>query len=146
MPSSRFRMSQALLIDADGAIAPLPFRAPLFGGGLVVLARERCLFSRLDTPRGTSSASAVRAARLNAEVGAPYALSGSAIARQGQQFGIWWWDAQWVADRLAEAGLDPAIKVVPEPFVRAAGEGWRIVRRDVVWHMMMGDISVLGEG
>ncbi len=23
-------------------------------------------------------------------------------------------------------------------------EGWRIVRRDVVWHMMMGDISVLG--
>jgi hypothetical protein len=51
------------------------------------------------------------------------------ITHKGQAFGIWWWDAQWVADALEKAGMDTGqIRVVPEPLVRAAGDGWRVAR------------------
>lgn len=128
MTSKIFPKSPIVLLDGAGAVQPLHLRAPLFRSGFVVLARERCLFERLDTAQGLNARSAVAAARIHAQTGAPYQRSGTLITRHGPSFGIWWWDAQWVADRLAEAGLDPASKIVPEPMARAAAEGWRIAK------------------
>jgi len=94
----------------------------------VVLARERCLFERLDVSPSLNARAAAQAGRLHADTGAPYARFGSVITRKADAFGIWWWDAQWVGEKLGGAGLDPNVRIVPEPLVRASGEGWRIVR------------------
>lgn len=128
MTSKTSRRSHLALLEASGAVSALPVRLPPFSGPLVVLARERCLFERLETARGLSPRSAVAAARLHAETAAPYQKSGSAITRHGPTFGVWWWDAAWVAERLDAAGLDPTSKILPEPMARAAGEGWRVAR------------------
>ena len=117
-----------MLLNADGSLEPLPLRAGPFQAGFVVLARERCLFERLDVAPGLKSRAAEAAARLHADTGAPYARSSSLVTRKGEAFGIWWWDAQWVAEKLGGGGLDPSVRIVPEPLVRAAGEGWRIAR------------------
>ncbi len=94
----------------------------------MVLARERCLFERLDVSTGLNSRAADAAARLHAESGAPYARFGSLITRKDKAYGIWWWDAQWVGEKLGGAGLDPTVRIVPEPMVRAPAEGWRIAK------------------
>lgn len=93
-----------------------------------MLARERCLFERLDVSAGLKSRAADAAARLHAESGAPYARFGSLITRKDKAYGIWWWDAQWVGEKLGGAGLDPTVRIVPEPLVRAPAEGWRIAK------------------
>ena len=122
------RKSPALLVRADGSLEPLHLNPGLFQPTLVVLARERCLFERLDIAPGMKSAAAVAAARLHADSGSPYQRSASLITRKGSSFGIWWWDAQWVADTLAGTGVDSNIRVLPEPMARAAADGWRIVK------------------
>ena len=128
MSSLSSRTSPISLLKADGGLEPLPLRPAPFQPGFVVLAREKCLFEYFPVVAGLKARSAVTAARLHADTAAPYQRSGALITHKGQGFGIWWWDAQWVAERLAAAGLDPLSKVVPETMVRAAGEGWRIVR------------------
>ncbi len=124
MSSSLFQPSSALFLDADGQVRPL---GEIARGGFVVLARGRCLFGRLDVAP-EAKGKAVAAASLHARTAAPYPRSGVAITRQGQSFGFWWWDAQWVGEQLQAAGLDPATPVTPEPFMRPAGEGWRVVK------------------
>jgi hypothetical protein len=93
-----------------------------------VRARERGLFERLETAKGMSRRAAEAAARLHAATAAPYQRPGALITRQGSTFGIWWWDAAWVADRLEAAGVDLTAKILPEPMARAAGEGWRVAK------------------
>jgi hypothetical protein len=128
MTSRTSHKSPVLLLRADGSVEPLPLRPGPFQPTLVVLAREHCLFERLDTAASLKASSAAAAARLHAETGAPYQKSGAVITRRGASFGIWWWDAQWVADALAAAGLDPASRILPEPMARASAEGWRIAK------------------
>jgi hypothetical protein len=120
--------SHLALLDASGAVSALPVRLPLFSGALVVLARERCVFERLETAKGLNGRAAIAAARLHALTAAPFQKSGAAITHHGSTFGVWWWDAAWVAERLEAAGLDPASKILPEPMARTAGEGWRVAR------------------
>ena len=120
--------SRLALLDASGAVTPLALKAPPFSGPTVVLARERCLFERLETAKGMNRRAAEAAARLHAATAAPYQRSGAAVTRQGTTFGIWWWDAAWVADKLEDAGLDPAARILPEPMARASGEGWRVAK------------------
>lgn len=128
MPSKTSLKSHLALLDGAGGVSALPVKAPPFNAQTVVLARERCLFERLETAKGLSRRAAESAARLHAQTAAPYQRSGAAVTRQGQAFGIWWWDAGWVAERLEEAGLDPAAKILPEPLARASGEGWRVAK------------------
>ena len=78
--------------------------------------------------RARGSRAGTTAARLHADTAAPYQRYGALITHKGHGFGIWWWDAQWVSEKLAEHGLDPATKVIPETMVRASGEGWRITK------------------
>lgn len=120
--------SHLALLDAQGGVSALPVRLPPFSGALVVLARERCVFERLATAKGLNGRAAVAAARLHAQTAAPFQKSGAAITHHGATFGVWWWDAAWVAERLQAAGLDPAAKVLPEPMARASGEGWRVAK------------------
>lgn len=101
----------------------------LFQSSFVVLARERCLFERMDAAVGLKKAAAIAAARLHAETGAPYQRSGALITHKGNVFGIWWWDAQWVGEKLGGAGLDPNSRILPEPMARAASvDGWRVAK------------------
>jgi hypothetical protein len=125
MSLSPFQPSPALFLEADGQVRRLEGLAG--GGGFVVLARGRCLFGQLDTPP-EAKGKAVAAARMHARTAAPYPRSGVVVTRHGRRFGFWWWDAAWVAEQLQAAGLDGALRVVPEPFMRPAGEGWRIVK------------------
>jgi hypothetical protein len=120
--------SRLALLDQAGAVSALPVRLPPFSGALVALARERCLFERLQTAKGLNGRAAIAAARLHAATAAPFQRSGAIITHHGSTFGIWWWDAAWVAERLEAAGLDGAAKILPEPLARAAGEGWRVAR------------------
>lgn len=128
MTSQTSRKSHLALLDATGAVTRLPVRLPPFSGALVVLARERCLFERLETAKGLNRRTAAQAARLHAQTAAPYQRSGAAITRHGSTFGVWWWDAAWVAEHLEARGLDPTSKILPEPLARASGEGWRVAR------------------
>ena len=107
---------------------PLHLRPGPFQAGFVVLARERCLFEHFPVAAGLSARAATAAARLHADTAAPYQRYGALITHKGSSFGIWWWDAQWVGERLGGLGLDPATRIVPEPMVRATGEGWRITK------------------
>lgn len=124
-PSPR---SQLLLLSAEGQLESLPLRPGPFGGGFVVLARERCLFERLDVTPSLSARAALAAARIHAQTATPYQLSGSIITRQGNSFGMWFWDAAWVGEKLEAAGLDPDTRILPETMVRAPGVGWRVVK------------------
>lgn len=128
MTSPISQKSRLVLLDGAGEAQALILRAPLFSGSFVVLARERCLFERLDTASGLNARTALAAARMHAQTAAPYQRSAALITRHGASFGIWWWDAQWVAERLEAVGIDPAAKILPEPLARASGEGWRVVK------------------
>jgi len=128
MTSKTSRKSRISLIRPDGSVEALPLRAPLFSPQLVILARERCLFECVEINGGISQRAAAQAARIHAETAAPYLRSGHLITRQGSKFGVWWWDAAFVAERLALAGLDPAARILPEPMARAGAEGWRVVK------------------
>ncbi len=128
MTSRTSQTSPAILLRADGSIEPLPLRPGPFQPTLVVLAREHCLFERLDTAAGLKASAAAAAARLHADTGAPYHKSGAVVTRRGHSFGIWWWDAQWVAEALLLAGIDPTSRILPEPMARAAADGWRIAK------------------
>jgi hypothetical protein len=118
----------ALLLKADGSVEPLAVKPGPFQPSVVVLARARCLFERMTPPAGVKGAAAVAAARLHADSGAPYQRAGALITQKDGVFGIWWWDAQWVGEKLGGAGLDPTSPILPEPLARQTGEGWRIVK------------------
>jgi hypothetical protein len=128
MNSTSFHRSQISLLKGDGSLEPLHLHPGPFRQGFIVLARERCLFERMDAAPGLKTRAAEAAARLHADTGAPYSRSGALITAKGGAFGIWWWDAAWVGEKLGALGLDPNIRIVPEPLVRASAEGWRIVR------------------
>ena len=128
MTSTPSRTSPISLLKGDGSLEPLHLRPGLFQPGFIVLARERCLFEHLAVAPGLNSRSAATAARLHADTAAPYQRYDSLITHKGPSYGIWWWDAQWVAERLSALGLDPATRVIPETLVRASGDGWRITK------------------
>lgn len=128
MISKNSPKSRITLLRGDGSVEALPLRPAPFQPGFIVLARERCLFERLDVAPGLNGRAAAAAARLHAETQAPYQRYGALITHKGSSFGIWWWDAQWVGEKLGGHGLDPLAKVIPEPLMRAVGDGWRIVR------------------
>lgn len=117
-----------LLLRGDGTVEPLEGPHGPFEPTTVVLARERCLFERIDPAQGVKGAAAAVAARLQAQSGAPYQRAGTLLTRKGGTFGLWWWDAQWVGEKLGGAGLNPNCRIIPETMARTPGEGWRIAK------------------
>jgi hypothetical protein len=94
---------------------------------VVLLARNLCAFAWFDAaalPRGRRS----QAAALYARTATPYVVSGSALVKSGDDFGIWWWDLERVTP-LIEAGygrIRPRLR--PETLAQPRGSDWRIVR------------------
>lgn len=117
-----------LLLRGDGTVEPIEGQAGPFEQTTIVLARERCLFERIDQAQGVKGPQAAVAARLQAQVGAPYQRAGALLAKKGGVFGLWWWDAQWVGEKLGGAGLNPNSRIIPETMARTPGEGWRIAK------------------
>nr|WP_312162044.1 hypothetical protein [Brevundimonas diminuta] len=118
-------------LSADGAIDVVHPGSAL-GRALrrpvLLLARDLCafgLFEAAGLPRGRRR----QAALLHARLAAPYVRAGSALSKAGDDFGVWWWDAERV-ERLLAARDDSAARplLAPETLAQPRGEGWRIVR------------------
>jgi hypothetical protein len=94
---------------------------------VVLLARDLCasgLFQTAALPRGRRR----QAAALHARVAAPYVRSGSSLSKAGEDFGVWWWDADRVDALLAPRAMTARPLISPETLAQPRGEGWRIVR------------------
>lgn len=94
---------------------------------VVLLARDLCAFGLFQTaalPRGRRR----QAATLHARVAAPYVRSGSSLSKAGDDFGVWWWDADRVDALLAPRAMTARPLISPETLAQPRGEGWRIVR------------------
>ncbi len=128
MSLNPFPASRVLLLTPDGEIEALDPAGERFGNPLIVLARERCLFDPLQTPDGIGAGAGLTAVRLRAQTAAPYQTPGFAITRQGRRFGIWWWDAEWVAEKLVQAGLPIDSAVLPETLFYAPATAPRILK------------------
>jgi hypothetical protein len=117
-------------LNADGAI-DLVHTGGALGRVLrrpvLLLARDLCAFGLFQTaalPRGRRR----QAATLHARVAAPYVRSGSALSKAGDDFGVWWWDADRVDALLASRAVIARPLISPETLAQPRGEGWRIVR------------------
>jgi hypothetical protein len=121
-----FLTSPALLLQADGELVELQTRALRSGRPVVVLAREVCGFAHFRAPRGLNRGGQLRAARLQASLVNPYADTGALITRAGSDFGIWWWNAEWVREKLGTQ--DAGARLIPETMAMAPGEGCRVVK------------------
>lgn len=123
-----FLTRPVLRLRADGSVdAPGPREAAL-GAPTLLLARGLCRFERFRAPAGLSRRAALSAARLYARTRAPFAAAGSALARTGSGYGVWWWDAAQVEALVAQAGVDTPVRLRPEAAGQVAGDGWRILR------------------
>lgn len=94
---------------------------------VLLLARDLCAFALFQTaalPRSRRR----QAALLHARVAAPYVRSGSALSKAGDDFGVWWWDADRVETLLAARAVAARPLISPETLAQPRGEGWRIVR------------------
>ena len=119
-------------LSADGAFSvvhPGGAVGRLLRRPVLLLARELCafgLFSTAALPRRRRR----QAAALHARLAAPYLKAGSALSKAGEDFGVWWWDADRVeallAARVDAQGGAPVL--TPETLAQPRGEGWRIVR------------------
>jgi hypothetical protein len=116
MNFSLFPASLISRLHSDGRLEPLSLDRGLFSRATVVLPRERCLFELVETPEGLNSSTALSAAKLRAQTGAPYQNPGYVLCRRGQRFGIWWWDADWAAEQLIAAQFPLNATLLPEPF------------------------------
>lgn len=109
------------LVHTGGAVGRV-LRRPV-----LLLARDLCAFGLFQTaalPRGRRR----QAATLHARVAAPYVRSGSALSKAGDDFGVWWWDADRVDALLASRAVIARPLISPETLAQPRGEGWRIVR------------------
>lgn len=94
---------------------------------ILILARDLCAFSLFPAaalPRNRRR----QAAALHARLAAPYVQSGSALTKAGEDFGVWWWDADRVDALLAASAATARPLIRPETLAQPRGDGWRIVR------------------
>jgi hypothetical protein len=119
-----------VLLTHQGQIKPLDIKARglSFSGEIVVISRQKCVFAAFKAPLGLTGRAALAAARVFAANGSPYRESGVLISRRANQFGVWWWDNQWAAQALQDAGYKTDRPILPEPFFRQAGRGVQIIR------------------
>lgn len=94
---------------------------------VLLLARDLCAFDLFQTAVLPGSRRR-QAAVLHARVSAPYVRSGSALSKTGDDFGVWWWDADRVDALLATRAITARPLISPETLAQPRGEGWRIVR------------------
>jgi hypothetical protein len=127
MPSS-FLTRSIDLLDPEGGIAPTGLTEVALSQPSILVARERCRFELFRAPPGLGASAALAAARLHAEARAPYDQPGTCLTRQGDLFGMWWWDQGWAAERLASAGAPLDARLLPEAMAQPEADGWRILR------------------
>lgn len=94
---------------------------------VLLLARDLCAFALFQTVALHRSRRR-QAALLHARVAAPYVRSGSALSKAGDDFGVWWWDADRVETLLAARAVTARPLISPETLAQPRSEGWRIVR------------------
>lgn len=118
-------------LSADGAIDvvhPGGALGRVLRRPVLLLARDLCAFALFQTaalPRGRRRQAAV----LHARVAAPYVNSGSALGKAGDDFGVWWWDADRVQALLETGVATPSRPLLrPETLAQPRGDAWRIVR------------------
>jgi hypothetical protein len=128
MPLNLFQPLPPMLLKADGSLESLGVEGALFGRPVIVLARERCLFESFNASAARSNSAALTAARLHAEVGAPYQTPGFLITHSSRSFGIWWWDADWVLAQLELHNAPVDSVIMPETLLQAPASGVRLLK------------------
>ncbi|WP_296176730.1 hypothetical protein [uncultured Brevundimonas sp.] len=118
------RLSHDGVVDVvhPGGVLGRMLRRPV-----LLLARDLCAFGLFQTaalPRGRRRQAAV----LHARVAAPYVQSSSTLIKAGDDFGVWWWDADRVETLLAARASTARPLISPETLAQPRGEAWRIVR------------------
>ncbi|MGQ2989705.1 MAG: hypothetical protein ACT6RD_00905 [Brevundimonas sp.] len=93
---------------------------------VVLLARDLTTFSRFETA-GLPRSRRRQAARLHARAASPYLDGASLLVPAGQDFGVWWWDAERVSALVQArwASVRPSIR--PETLAQPPAADWRIV-------------------
>lgn len=116
---STLSRSTRLLLES-GALAADPV-SNLVGARDLVLSRALCRFRFYRAPQALSGSQLAKAARVYAEVHAPFANTGTLILRAAGGAGIWYWDRSKLSDH------EPLREVSPESVWRNAGDGWRVI-------------------
>lgn len=107
------------VVHPGGALGRL--RSPV-----LLLARDLCAFD-LFPSAALPARRRRQAARLHARVAAPYVAADSVLVRAQGDYGVWWWDAQRVAELLGVARSRQTL-IRPETLAQPKGEGWRVVK------------------
>ncbi len=98
---------------------------------VLLLARELCSFSLFQTSALPRSKRRMAAA-LQAQAAAPFVRSGWTLSRSGDDYAIWWWDADRVEALMPPGLVAQRPQLCPEtlaqPIVHKGEEAWRIVR------------------
>ena len=111
--SSRLLLESGTL--ADDAVSRL------VGARDLVLSRALCRFRFYRAPQTLTRSQFAQAARVFAEVHAPFADTGTLILRAAAGAGIWYWD------RAKLSSFEPVGQISPESVWREPGDGWRVV-------------------
>jgi hypothetical protein len=127
MASNLFQLPRLRLMTGDGRLELTELPASRINRAALILSRERCHFDSFEHGATLDKRQAIAAARLRAENSGPFLNNGYLITRKGDQFGIWWWDSDWVAEKLLAADESADVAVFPEPIFYDAAEGARIL-------------------
>lgn len=116
-------------LSADGALEAI-HEGGLLGRlrrPVVLLARNLCayaLFEAAALPKGRRA----QAAALYARTASPYVVSGSALVKSGDDYGVWWWDLERISPLIEAAYGRARPRIRPETLAQPRGSGWRIVK------------------
>lgn len=116
-------------LSADGALEAI-HEGGLLGRlrrPVLLLARNLCAFAAFEAaalPKGRRA----QAAALYARTASPYVISGSALVKSGDDFGVWWWDLERISPLIEAAYGRVRPRVRPETLAQPRASDWRIVK------------------
>jgi len=127
--SSASQAVRAFLIREQGGLLsqagdPITVAHP---NATAVLSRALCRFALFHAPDNLSGARADKAARLYAEMHAPFPNADYLLIRGVAGYGVWWWDADKVRELVAGIWTYEPSRLVPESLLWSEGETWRQV-------------------
>lgn len=111
--------SARLLLESGALVDDVVSR--LVGARDLVLSRALCRFRAYLAPQNLSGAQLAKAARVYAEVHAPFASTGFIVLRAANGAGIWYWDREKLK------AFEPIGQVSPESVWRSPGDGWHVL-------------------
>lgn len=115
-----------LLLSEDGTTEPIAGPPSSLLHPIILLPRRLCRLQPYVPPQRLSGRAAADAALLFAEANAPFADTGTFVARAGRQFNVWSWDRRRI-NHILPNKLKGATVLVPETVFHAPRDGVAII-------------------